>query len=79
MLAVIPPADGYGSQGNVSGGVKPTDTLVFVVDLIKAYAATSSAAGHAGFARRRGTPDCAERAGRRADRDDPPDRAAHVP
>ena len=45
VLAVVPPADGYGSQGNASGGVKPTDTLVFVVDLIKTYAVTSSAAG----------------------------------
>ena len=45
VLAVIPPADGYGSQGNPQGGVKATDTLVFVVDLIKAYGATSSAGG----------------------------------
>jgi FKBP-type peptidyl-prolyl cis-trans isomerase len=45
VLAVIPPADGYGSQGNAQGGVKGTDTLVFVVDLIKEYAATSSAGG----------------------------------
>ncbi len=45
VLAVIPPADGYGSQGNPQGGVKATDTLVFVVDLIKEYPATASAAG----------------------------------
>ncbi len=45
VLAVIPPADGYGTQGNPQGGVKGTDTLVFVVDLIKEYAATASAAG----------------------------------
>jgi FKBP-type peptidyl-prolyl cis-trans isomerase len=45
VLAVIPPADGYGSQGNPQGGVKATDTLVFVVDLIKEYGASASAAG----------------------------------
>jgi FKBP-type peptidyl-prolyl cis-trans isomerase len=45
VLAVIPPADGYGSQGNPQGGVKATDTLVFVVDVIKGYAATASASG----------------------------------
>ncbi|HUK71721.1 MAG TPA: FKBP-type peptidyl-prolyl cis-trans isomerase [Streptosporangiaceae bacterium] len=45
VLAVIPPADGYGTQGNPQGGIKATDTLVFVVDLIKAYGATSSAGG----------------------------------
>ncbi|HKB29989.1 MAG TPA: FKBP-type peptidyl-prolyl cis-trans isomerase [Streptosporangiaceae bacterium] len=45
VLAVIPPADGYGAQGNPQGGVKATDTLVFVVDLIKSYAATASAGG----------------------------------
>jgi len=45
VLAVIPPADGYGKAGNSQGGVKPTDTLVFVVDMIKAFAADASAAG----------------------------------
>ena len=45
VLAVIPPADGYGRQGNPQGGVKATDTLVFVVDVIKEYAATASAGG----------------------------------
>jgi FKBP-type peptidyl-prolyl cis-trans isomerase len=45
VLAVIPPADGYGTQGNPQGGIKATDTLVFVVDLIKSYAGTSSAGG----------------------------------
>ncbi|WP_158607503.1 FKBP-type peptidyl-prolyl cis-trans isomerase [Flexivirga caeni] len=31
---VIPPADGYGSKGNAQGGIKGTDTLVFVVDIV---------------------------------------------
>ena len=36
VLLVIPPADGYGSGGNSQAGIKPTDTLVFVVDIIAA-------------------------------------------
>ncbi len=45
VVAVIPPADGYGAQGNPQGGVKPTDTLVFVIDLLKAYSADAAATG----------------------------------
>lgn len=45
VLAVIPPSEGYGSQGNPQGGVKSTDTLVFVIDLLKAYAADATATG----------------------------------
>jgi peptidylprolyl isomerase len=45
VLAVIPPKDGYGPQGNPQGGVKATDTLVFVIDLIKAYPANASVSG----------------------------------
>ncbi|MFF1634366.1 FKBP-type peptidyl-prolyl cis-trans isomerase [Leifsonia sp. NPDC058248] len=33
VIAVVPPADGYGTQGN--GDVKPTDTMVFVIDILK--------------------------------------------
>jgi peptidylprolyl isomerase len=45
VLAVIPPKYGYGTSGNPQGGVKGTDTLVFVVDMVKAYAANAAAAG----------------------------------
>ncbi|KUO15867.1 FKBP-type peptidyl-prolyl cis-trans isomerase [Streptomyces dysideae] len=41
----VPPTWGYGKQGNPQGGIKGTDTLVFVVDVQGAYAATSSAKG----------------------------------
>jgi peptidylprolyl isomerase len=41
----VPPTWGYGTQGNPQGGIKGTDTLVFVVDVQGAYAATSSAKG----------------------------------
>jgi FKBP-type peptidyl-prolyl cis-trans isomerase len=45
VLAVLPPQDAYGSAGNSQIGVKPTDTIVFVVDLIKAFSSTASASG----------------------------------
>lgn len=34
VLLVIPPADGYGASGNAQAGIKGTDTLVFVVDVL---------------------------------------------
>jgi FKBP-type peptidyl-prolyl cis-trans isomerase len=36
VLLVIPPKDGYGKTGASSAGIKGTDTLVFVVDIIDA-------------------------------------------
>jgi FKBP-type peptidyl-prolyl cis-trans isomerase len=45
VLAVLPPKDAYGSQGNAQIGVKATDTIVFVVDLIKDFSGTAGAAG----------------------------------
>lgn len=34
VLLVIPPADGYGKDGNPQAGIAGTDTLVFVVDIL---------------------------------------------
>ncbi|MEP7025546.1 MAG: FKBP-type peptidyl-prolyl cis-trans isomerase, partial [Actinomycetota bacterium] len=45
VLAVLPPKEAYGSQGNAQIGVKPTDTVVFVVDLIKEFSGTAAASG----------------------------------
>jgi len=45
ILAVIPPAEGYGTSGNSQLGATGTTTLVFVIDLIKSYADTTSASG----------------------------------
>lgn len=45
VLAVLPPKYGYGSLGNSRIGVKPTDTLVWVVDVIKVFTPTESATG----------------------------------
>lgn len=36
VLLSIPPVDGYGSRGNPMAGIRGTDTLVFVVDLVSA-------------------------------------------
>jgi peptidylprolyl isomerase len=36
LLLVIPPEDGYGTDGNAGAGIAGTDTLVFVVDILGA-------------------------------------------
>lgn len=41
----IPPELGYGKQGNKQAGIKGTDTLVFVVDIVNTYSTKSSAKG----------------------------------
>jgi peptidylprolyl isomerase len=45
VLAVIPPKEGFGSSGNSQIGVKPTDTLVFVVDMLSVIKNNASATG----------------------------------
>jgi FKBP-type peptidyl-prolyl cis-trans isomerase len=45
VLAVIPPKEGFGTSGDAQAGIKGTDTLVFVVDLIKDFSGTAAAAG----------------------------------
>ena len=37
VLLVVPPDQGYGPKGNTQAGIAPTDTLVFVVDILDAY------------------------------------------
>lgn len=34
VMLVVPPADGYGKKGNAQAGIKGTDTLVFVIDIL---------------------------------------------
>jgi peptidylprolyl isomerase len=34
VVLVVPPAQGYGQQGNPGAGIKGTDTLIFVVDVL---------------------------------------------
>jgi peptidylprolyl isomerase len=43
VLMSLPPADGYGAQGNAQAGIKGTDTLVFVVDIVASYKPTAGA------------------------------------
>jgi peptidylprolyl isomerase len=45
VVAVIPPKEGFGTTGNAQVGIKGTDTLVFVVDLIEDFAGNASATG----------------------------------
>jgi FKBP-type peptidyl-prolyl cis-trans isomerase len=47
ILAIIPPAEGYGTGGDSEIGVSGTTTLVFIIDVLKSYTATSSASGTA--------------------------------
>jgi peptidylprolyl isomerase len=42
VMLIIPPADGYGKTGQSSAGIKGTDTLVFVVDVLAGLPATSA-------------------------------------
>ncbi|MGW3462258.1 FKBP-type peptidyl-prolyl cis-trans isomerase [Streptomyces olivaceoviridis] len=41
----VPPTWGYGTEGNAQAGIKGTDTLVFVIDLIDSFNSKSSAKG----------------------------------
>lgn len=34
ILMVVPPAEGYGSAGNQQAGIRGTDTIVFVIDVL---------------------------------------------
>jgi FKBP-type peptidyl-prolyl cis-trans isomerase len=45
VLAVIPPKEGFGTSGDAQAGIKGTDTLVFVVDMIKDFAGNAGASG----------------------------------
>ena len=45
VLAVIPPKDGFGTSGDAQAGIKGTDTLVFVVDMLKDFAGNAAASG----------------------------------
>jgi peptidylprolyl isomerase len=42
VMLVIPPAEGYGKAGQSSAGIKGTDTLVFVVDVLAALPAQTA-------------------------------------
>ena len=45
VLIAVPPADGYGTQGNATAGIGPTDTLILVVDVQAAQKVLTRATG----------------------------------
>jgi len=45
VVAVLPPAYGYGKSGQSQLGISGTDTMVWVIDLIQQYSATQAATG----------------------------------
>jgi peptidylprolyl isomerase len=45
VLAVLPPADAFGPTGNPGIGVGPTDTVVFVVDMLTSVGNTAGPSG----------------------------------
>ena len=56
VLAVIPPKQGFGTSGNSQAGIKGTDTLVFVVDMIKSFTAKADVSGKQTFSGGHGLP-----------------------
>jgi len=45
LLLAIPPADAFGAQGNTQAGFGPTDTVVFLIDLVSASTPLATAKG----------------------------------
>jgi peptidylprolyl isomerase len=45
LVIEVPPADGLGAQGNPQAGIKGTDQLVFIVDVVSAYNKNAMASG----------------------------------
>lgn len=45
VLAVIPPADAFGTSGNSQIGVGATDTVIFVIDMLKSFSNTAGVSG----------------------------------
>jgi FKBP-type peptidyl-prolyl cis-trans isomerase len=45
ILAVIPPADAYGTSGDPEEGVSGSDTLVFVIDIVGAFQGNAAVSG----------------------------------
>jgi len=47
VLVAIPPVDAFGTKGNAAAGVGPTDTVLFMMDLVSATPALTTATGAA--------------------------------
>jgi peptidylprolyl isomerase len=47
VLMVVPPADGFGNQGNSGADIFPTDTIMFVIDILDTWSPGTMANGKA--------------------------------
>jgi len=47
LLVAIPPADAFGAQGNAQAGFGPTDTILFLIDVVSASTPLKTAQGAA--------------------------------
>jgi len=65
VLLVVPPAEGYGEQGQEQAGIKGDDTLVFVVDLVDHFANTLAAKGAVATALPKGIPTVTNEPGKK--------------
>ena len=45
LLVAIPPADAFGAKGNAQAGFGPTDTIVFLIDVVSASTPLTTATG----------------------------------
>jgi len=45
LLVAVPPADAFGATGSAQAGVGPTDTIVFLIDVVSATTPLSTATG----------------------------------
>ena len=45
LLVAIPPVDAFGAQGNAQAGFGPTDTVLFLIDLVSASTPQATASG----------------------------------
>jgi peptidylprolyl isomerase len=45
LLLAIPPADAFGTAGNTTAGFAPTDTVLFLIDLVSASTPLTTASG----------------------------------
>src|SRR5450631_3999424 len=45
LLVAIPPVDAFGAQGNAQAGFGPTDTVLFLIDLVSASTPLATASG----------------------------------
>jgi len=65
LLVAVPPADGFGSQGNTSLGIGATDTMLFVIDVVSSTEMLDVATG-ATVAPKAGLPTVVYNAGKAA-------------